>query len=110
MNLCQAVIRSRRRHSVIRNLSASLLQVIGRLRVMGLCSMSVALDQDQRRSGLRPSMARALQAGLLQVPSCSSATALACAVFEIVSVQEKRRSRRPHSGPKTWQASRLQVS
>ena len=35
---------------------------------MGLCSMSVALDQDQRRSGFRNSMARALQVGLLQVP------------------------------------------
>ena len=77
---------------------------------MGLCSMSVALDQDQRRSGLRNSMARALQVGLLQVPFGSSATGLACAVFEIVSVQEKRRSRRRHSGQKTWQASRLQVS
>jgi len=76
---------------------------------MGLCSMSVALDQDQRRSGLRHSMARALQAGLLQVPSCISATGLACAVFEIVSVQEKRRSRRRHSVIRNLSASLLQV-
>ena len=69
-------------------------------------SMPEELDYQLSEAYVKKGSASWFVAGAL----CISATGFACAVCEFVSVQEKRRSRRRHSGPKTWQASRLQVS
>ena len=109
----QAIIRSRRRHSVIRNLHASLLRVLGLLCVIGsACARCVLCSfQEQRRRRLRHPMIRASQDGLLQVPLfvVSDGYRL-CSLDVFASFQGKRRSRRRHSGLKTLEASRLQVS